>query len=536
MQIPFVGPTYNGRSKEVNSSRSINFFVEPSQDGASKSQMALIGTAGTKLWKRMGNSPIRAMYRFGGYLFVVSGTEVYRLDLSLNSVKVGDINTNNGPVIFTDNGISAQGVGGNQMVIIDGTYGYLYNLMDNSLVVHPSPNFPTPAKAAAYMDGYCIVSGGNMGITTSELYDASTFNGLAIAAAIATPDNIMTIVNLHQQLFIVKEYSTEVWYNTGMATQDGSPFARVSGAVMDYGTVAPYSVARGNNSTFFLAQQRIGDGSGAFIGVVELNGYTPEVVSPLAITYRMSKLTNREDAFAFCYVDEGHAFYQLTFPTDNVTFVYDATAKMWHERSTLSSPSEVTFNEFGTPSPKALLPNTSNRHLANCYAFFGDKHLVGDYRTGNIYEMSSDYYDDNGEVIVSSRTAPGIFDTDNQANIFTSKLVVNAQSSVGTGEWDLNPQGIGELADGSIFADGLTYAGAVLEISTQGNPMARLSWSNDGGNTWSNEYPSAMGQQGQYGTRLVWRRLGMSRDRVYKIVMSSATKRVITSAVVEASV
>lgn len=537
MQIPFIGPTYTGRSRSIDASRAVNFYVEVSSGGDNAaSPVSLIGTSGTLLWKRIGANPIRAMYRFGGYLFIVSGTTLYRVDSDETITEVGSLNTNSGPILFADNGISAQGVGGNQMILSDGTYGYLYNLLDNSIQLHPSPNFPTPVKSLAYMDGYIIASGGNMGITTSELYDASTYNGLAIAAAIATPDNIQSTINLHQQLFIIKEYSTEVWYNTGIATQDGSPFARVSGAVMDYGTLSPYSVARGNNSIFFLAQQRIGDGSGSFVGVVELNGYTPQVISPQSITYKLSHLTDRSDAIAFCYNDEGHTFYQLTFPSDNCTFVYDTHSKMWHERSTFTVKSEVEFDAVtGAPTPKTALPNTVNRHLANCYSFYNGKHLVGDYRTGNIYEMSSNYYDDNGEPIISVRSSFPVIDKNDYQNIFTSKLTVSAETGVGDGSWSLNAQGIGELADGTIFADGLTYAGAVLEISTAGNPTAMLSWSNDGGKTWSNDYPAAMGKLGEYGTRLVWRRLGMSRDRVYRIRIASAVKKVLIGAAVEAS-
>lgn len=534
MQIPFVGSTYLGRSLGIDSSRSINFFLETTSSEA-KSPVALVGTSGTTLWERFGTDPIRAMYRFGGYLFVVCGTTMYRIDSTGTKSTVGTLNTSSGPVIFVDNGIAALGVGGNQMVLSDGTYGYLYNLLDNTLQVHPSPNFPGAGKAIAYMDGYIIASSGNMGISVSELYDASTYNGLAIAAAIATPDNISSIVNLHQQLFIIKEYSTEVWYNAGIATQDGCPFSRVSGAVMDFGTLSPYSVARGNNSIFFLAQQRIGDGSGSFVGVVELNGYTPTIISPQSITYHLSNLSNREDAIGFCYIEEGHMFYQLTFPSENCTFVYDSTTKQWHERSTFTTAQEVVFSDTGVPTPKTSLPQKTNRHLGNCYAFYDGKHLVGDYRTGNVYEMSSSLYDDNGEPIVSSRISSPLVDKENLNNVFVSKLVVDAEMGVGTGEYALNNRGIGEPADGNIFADGLTYAGAVLEISVGGDPKAFLSWSNDGGRTWSNEYESSLGRKGEYGKRLIWRRIGYSKNRCYKITISSPVKKVITSAVIEVS-
>lgn len=536
MQIPFVGGAYLGRSTAIDTSQSINFFVEMSADQTAKAPLSLVGTCGVKLWQRFGTAPIRGLYRFGGYLFVVCGTALYRVDVDGNTSTVGSLNTDTGSVYFTDNGIAAAGVGGNQMLILDYTYAYVYDLLDNTIQVHPSANFPTAAVTAAYMDGYVVAAKDSMGITVSELYDLSTYNGLAIAAAIATPDNIRTIVNLHQQLFIIKEFATEVWYNTGTATQDGCPFARVSGAVIDYGTAAAKSTARGDNSLFFLANQRVGDGTGSFIGVVQLQGYTPTVVSPPSIVYRMTQMTDMASAEAFCYVSEGHLFYQVTFPNDNATFVYDASTKLWHERSTYTDKTEVEFDTDGYPTPKMLLPNKTNRHLASCYVFYDGMHLVGDYRTGNVYEMSSQYYDDNTEPIISTRITPLLTDKTNTDPIFISRVTVDMESGAGTGETYLNPYGTGYLADGSIFADGLHFAGSTIELTAGGNPSAFLSWSDDSGKTWSGEYEAAIGKQGEYLTRLIWRRLGAARNRAYKLRISSPIKKIITLASVEAAI
>ena len=52
------------------------------------------------------------------------------------------------------------------------------------------------------------------------------------------------------------------------------------------------------------------------------------------------------------------------------------------------------------------------------------------------------------------------------------------------------------------------------------DPQVMLRWSDDGGHTWSNEHWAKMGKIGQYFSRVLWRRLGMTmkiRDRVYEI-------------------
>jgi hypothetical protein len=73
----------------------------------------------------------------------------------------------------------------------------------------------------------------------------------------------------------------------------------------------------------------------------------------------------------------------------------------------------------------------------------------------------------------------------------------------------------------SADAIGGESTATVDEIIVQGtNPQIMLRWSDDGGHTWSNEHWKSMGLIGEYGKRVLWRRLGMTqkiRDRVYEI-------------------
>ena len=71
-------------------------------------------------------------------------------------------------------------------------------------------------------------------------------------------------------------------------------------------------------------------------------------------------------------------------------------------------------------------------------------------------------------------------------------------------------------------------------VFTQGaDPQAMLRWSDDGGHTWSNEHWASMGKIGATGTRVMWRRLGMTlklRDRVYEVSGSDPVRIYITGA------
>jgi hypothetical protein len=70
-------------------------------------------------------------------------------------------------------------------------------------------------------------------------------------------------------------------------------------------------------------------------------------------------------------------------------------------------------------------------------------------------------------------------------------------------------------------------------VTKQKYPQVMLRWSDDGGHTWSNEHWASMGKIGEYGKRVIWRRLGMTtklRDRVYEISGSDPVKIAIMGA------
>ena len=485
-QIPFVGETYPSRSTNINAARAINFYPEVNKED-SKSVVSLIGTPGTSLYISSGSSTIRGMRPFNGLLYFVSGTYLYSVNPALQiSTVLGNLATSTGFVCMKDNGITP--TGGNQLIITDGVHGYIYNVNTSTFSTISSAGFPSGgATSVTYLDGYFIVNNASPSISfyVSNLYDGTTWGSLATAAASASSDPIQIVWAIHQQLALIKQYSTEFFYDSGTPTTSGSPFLRISGSVIDYGTPAPWSVAQGDNTIYFLAQQRMGD-VGEFIGVVGLNGYTPEVISPPSINYQISQMKSISDAFAYFYSAEGHTFYVLTFPSGNATFVYDTTTHMWHERSTYAGSQ-----------------NSINRHIGNCYAYYNGKHLIGDYQNGNIYTMDSSIFTDNGQPIVSIRTAQHITDKKDFNNIFIHRLWVDVES-------------------GTYPSGG--YA-----------PQGQLSWSNDGGHVFGNDYDASMGNIGQYKTRLLWRRLGVARDRVWKLSMSDPCRKVILGAGMEST-
>jgi hypothetical protein len=73
--------------------------------------------------------------------------------------------------------------------------------------------------------------------------------------------------------------------------------------------------------------------------------------------------------------------------------------------------------------------------------------------------------------------------------------------------------------------------GVGLDGGVQGSdPKAMLQWSDDGGHSWSNERWAGVGKIGKAKKRVIWRRLGSSRDRVYRVMISDPVKVVLIGA------
>jgi hypothetical protein len=279
-------------------------------------------------------------------------------------------------------------------------------------------------------------------------------------------------------------------------------------------------MARLGNSFAYVSRNNRGQGM-----IVQMEGYIPKRISTHAVE---NTLTNQyiDDAIAWTYQLEGHECYVVSFPTLNLTWVYDVTTTMWH---------------------KWLYVNNSNvysRHRGNCSAVFQGLVLCGDYENGKIYELDRTNYTDDGQMIRRVRRAPHLV-ADLQRQFF-DELQIQFQPGVGTTglsvifpttyiaeTYYIKPTEYLTIGPTDIVI--LGFGSKINPIDTTTYPQAMLRWSNDGGSTWSREYWVTIGQIGKYKNRAIWRRLGMARDRVYEVVITDPVKAVIVSANLKAS-
>lgn len=497
MKIPFVGPAYTGRSKNVNSQRCVNLYPEIDGFGG-KNVLVLYGTPGLELFIYLSAYSMRGMHVMGDHLYAVSGGKLYRVAADGTFVEKGTLNTSAGRVSMDDNGT--------QVMVVDGPYGYVYDSGADTFSQITDPDFPG-ADVVAFLDGYFVFNKPGTGsFMITALYDGTSVDALDIATAEGNPDNLVSLIADHRELWLFGEETTEVWYNSGNAD---FPFDRIQGAYMETGCAARWSVAKGDNSVFWLGRNEHGQGA-----VVRAEGYQPRIISTRAIEYQIAQYGDISDAYGYFYSQEGHGFYVLTFPTGNATWVYDAATGLWHERASRDEDGNL------------------GKHLGNCYAFFNRKHYVGDFVDGDIYELKHDFYTDNGLPIERIRRTRHI--SNDMKLLFFHRLQVDMEMGAGdTNYW--NGSYVFYLADGSQQADGSILAGGEYALGGSVNPQAMLRWSDDGGHTWSSERWVPLGRQGEYGKRAVWKRLGRSRDRVFELKVTDPVKVTIIGASMEAT-
>lgn len=475
MHTPILGQSYVARSINAADNRMVNLFPEVVPE-AGKTNGFLNRAPGLKLETTVGTGPIRGLWTHdthGTDAYVVSGNEFYKIYPDYTTELLGIVE-GTGPVSIADNGT--------QIFIAANPNGYVYNEVTGVFQAVTDNDF-AGCVTVSYIDGYFVFNQPNSQIiwVTAPL-DGTSINPLAFAAAESTPDNVVAVMTNNREVWVFGTATTEVWYDAGTIP---FPLAPIQGAYNEVGCVATYSIAKLDNGLFWLGADARG------FGVVYRNkGYTAVRISTHAVEYAIQNYGNISDAVAYTYQQEGHAFYVLTFPSANATWVYDVATNAWHERAGFA------LGEF-------------QRHRSSCQMNFNQKTIVGDYENGNLYSFNLDVYEDNGQPQKWLRSwralAPNTNDLKRTAH---HTLQLDAQTGVGIN----NGQG--------------------------DDPQVMLRWSDDGGHTWSNEYWAAMGRIGVYATRTFWRRLGMTvklRDRIYEVSGTDPVKIAITGAELQLS-
>lgn len=479
----FVGPSYTLQSSEVAAEECINWFSETNESGAFDQQSvyggrafsglkSYYGTPGLKAFADL-TYPPRGGIEANGRCFFVTGATFW--ELAADGTK-----TNRGAVVndYTAASLAFNGI---QILIVTGGHAYCFTLATNVLLEVTAQLAGVPMQCDC-SDTYFIVCFQNSNkYQMSQVLDGTTWPGQLVNEVSVFPDNIVSLIVNHRELWLFGNRRSQPFQDTGSA----EVFDPIPGALIETGCAATFSVTRADNSVFWVGQ----DERGALVAW-RSNGYTPQRISTHAVEVWLSQQVNIASLTAYSYQDRGHLFWVLYLPGADCSWVFDVGENLWHKRA-------------------AWVNGKYESHWSWNHVYCFGKHLVGDWITGNVYEMSFNYLDDDGFPIRRLRQTPTVKQELNR--VYHSELRVDFDVGLG-------PQP--PLVDAS---------------NAPRAPQAMLQISNDGGKTWGPEHWRDCGMAGQTMTFVRWKRLGQSRRRVYRLIVTDPIFWAIVDAYLELS-
>jgi hypothetical protein len=341
------------------------------------------------------------------------------------------------------------------------------------------PGFPAGCSRLAFIEGWVIgnVFGTRTFQTTGPTPYQALWPGSFDALKDSSTDNLVTLYENERELRLIGKRTSEVWYNSGISSNFA--FSRIPGVGPQIGCSAQHSIARVGEQIIWLGGNEQGENM-----VVMNDQYSWKRISTHAIEHALASYPLVSDAIGYGYEEEGHLFYTLLLPTADVTWCYDMTSQLWHQRASFNATTGVF-----------------HRHRSNCFMNFANIRVVGDYQTGQLHQMSRSFYTDAGNPLVGVRRSPHIWDKPGRERVFFNQLQIEFTPGVG------------------------------LQSGQGSQPTVMLRFSDDGGFTWSNQITASIGVAGATKNRCMFYLLGYAdRDRVWEIQFSDPVPRDIIGA------
>lgn len=456
--VPLFGLGNKGKSSDVDAQGRVNLYAEIQSD-PEKNIITLYPTPCISTFVNLGTTPFRGVYERGDVIYGVVSNKLYSINNAGVATVLGTLLSFSGRVSISDNGT--------QMIIVDGSRGYIYNFNTLAFVQISDPDFPG-GDTVTFFNGRFVVNKPNSGqFYISALYDGLTWDALDFATAESDPDNCVRVMAEAGQLVVFGDRTTEFWGDSG--AQD-FPYARIGSAAIEWGLAARWSLSKFMDSLIFLRRNRLGQ-----VQVAVQSGSNGTAVSTPEMDYIFSQYSAVSDATGFSYMLSGHPMYQINFPTANESWLYDGLTKAW---------SKVQYGNSG-------------RHRAEMQVQLLTKNYVTDYENGKLYRFQENVYTDDGAPVVREFVGKHI-----SAGDFTtfSALWIEMESGVG------------------------------LQTGQGSNPQLMMQISRDGGREWGAEVWREIGAVGKYKARAVFNRLGSARDWLFRFRVTDPIKTVFVAA------
>ena len=482
-EIQFIGQSYV--DQPLSAQDTVNFIPDIVGDPGVKAKYSLRRTPGLVSFSspttagqgRGMHAP--AIYRAStgaiSRMYYIAGNTLYSASSNGTTTSIGALSTSAGQCYFADNGLNSGGAT-RILMITDGQFAYYVDMVANNAVTKITDTDFTDVidqpERVMFNDGYFLAidkNSQNMQMSPQYWNGTDSWDATAVAVIQASPDNLVASVILQDMVWLFGTDSYEIYIDTGATV----PYEAMPGAANTVGTIAPDSVATNGKNVFWVGSNAQGQNK-----ILMNEGYNYRPISTAPIEEDITTYTAVNNAVGYCYTYRGHDTYQLTFPSGNKTWCYDISSGQWYRKTFLNNGNE-------------------DRHRTIRGEAFVEKVMVQDWEDGIVYYYDDATFTDNGSNIRRVRVSPSM-PNDNK-RYFYPRFELVCQTGVG-------------LATGTT------------------DPQVMLRVSNDGGRTFGKELKQDLGASGRYKDRVIWNRLGESRNRVWKVVITDPVDCTLMSA------
>jgi hypothetical protein len=482
IQIPIIGGQAVSRSVVVNNQATINFIQAIKGQGA-KAPIVLETAPGYVDRGMVGDGPIRTGLMVNsrirpasvaGELYGVYGSKLIAHTSNIGNLEIGTL---------TGLGLGDRvrmARGRQYIAMVDGVNGWTFDgttfaqITDLDFPGQAGPGAPT---FMVYLDGFFIVNDAltdNFFISAVE--DPTSWNALDFEAASVAPDNSLAMASQVSLLWIIGDETAQAYYNSG---NPDFPYDIVLNATQEVGILAPQSLADSDDGIFYLATTPEG---GRF--VYQIQGQAGRVITQDEQEAFLDSLVDPQDAYGFIYKQAGKSFYVLQVGPSpgkvTSTLIYNIKANAWETR-------EINNGEAWRVGGVGVLVNDN---------------IAGSRLQGRFGELDLNNFQDSGQEMIRTRRTQ-VFHVLNKSIDFW-RLIVDVQGGIGN--------------------------------ATSPNPILRMRYSDNAGQTWSNWLAAEVGGQGEYFRRVNYDQLGSGRNRVFELELSDAVNLTIIGAYAEITV
>ncbi len=355
-------------------------------------------------------------------------------------------------------------------IVADST---VYSLQSDVLttITGVETDLPSGVVDTGFIDGFTLYLIRDGRFFVSSINETTSVDALDFAEAEASRDEGVGLTVFGLEVWIHGRETTEVWVNVGNVD---FPLERLAGSFMTVGCASKYTPKSFDNTMVWVTDRGL---------VVRSESYVPRRISTHAVERDIQRTMDEgraDEMEAIVFSEGGHEFYQLSGP--DWTWVYDAAGQPWHPKESYGlSRSRIT-------------------QYARCY----NKHIVGDTEMGSLGHLNMAAYSEFDDPLIMTLQSPPMH------------------------------AGAQRLGWNAFYLDMKMGVGIVDAATTDPtyDPKVMLSWSDNGGETYSSERERSLGTHGTYKGSITFNRLGMSgrQGRIWKVKVSANVRKVVMSA------